>query len=704
MYVFALDIGTRKVAGIIGRESGGRVEIIDSAVREHKKRAMIDGQIHSVEDVTRTVMEVKEELEKNNNIRLDKVTTALAGRSLHTEKVDVSAEKKGEITRDDINGLELSGVKKALFLLAQKDKKDFYCVGYSTVYYTVDGESIKDPVQQEAKQEAGARIIATFLPRAVFNSMLKVLKNCSLEIEGITLEPIAALFVTIPDDMRMLNLALVDVGAGTSDIAITGKGMITAYGMIPKAGDEITEEICGKFLVDFNTGEEIKRNIKEEGELEYKDIFSSRASLSYEKFAEAVGEKVKEIAGEVADEILVLNGRQPQAVVMVGGGSGLKLLKKETAARLSLPEARVGTRLPGDIKNIDGLPPLLKGAEGITPVGILEVAIYKKGIGFIEVVLNGEKEYIINLNRDIIVKDVLASRGMEMRKLYGRPGSAITFTLNGEMKILRGGKAEHSKIFVNGMERETDDKVKNGDKIFITESKPGADAAAYIKDVIPEDYFITVEINGKTEVIPPVVTCGGKEAGPDEPLKDRADIIVKKNRTLKDIIAAAGRSFGAVQERDIMITVNGETKILKQRNYRLKLNGADAMPEYRVKNMDKIEFSNKPSFYRIRDIINKMDDSKIKVRVNGKEYEIERPGADIIMNGKRASADEFIVNGADIKTGVSSGKPLLSSVFKVHPIDAGDMKGRMLDIKLNGEKAGYTAPLNDGDEIEIDFV
>jgi len=120
--------------------------------------------------------------------------------------------------------------------------------------------------------------------------------------------------------------------------------------------------------------------------------------------------------------------------------------------------------------------------------------------------------------------------------------------------------------------------------------------------------------------------------------------------------------------------------------------------------MDKIEFSNKPSFYRIRDIINKMDDSKIKVRVNGKEYEIERPGADIIMNGKRASADEFIVNGADIKTGVSSGKPLLSSVFKVHPIDAGDMKGRMLDIKLNGEKAGYTAPLNDGDEIEIDFV
>ncbi len=704
MYVFALDIGTRKVAGIIGRESGGRVERIDSVIREHKKRAMVDGQIHSVEDVTRIVMEVKEELEKNNNIRLDKVTTALAGRSLHTETVNVSAEKKGEITRDDINGLELSGVKKALSRLAEKDKKDFYCVGYSPVYYTVDGDSIKDPVQQEAKREAGARIIATFLPRAVFNSMLKVLKNCSLEIEGITLEPIAALFVTIPDDMRMLNLALVDVGAGTSDIAITEKGMITAYGMIPKAGDEITEEICGNFLVDFSAGEEIKRNIKEEAGFEYKDIFSNRALLSYEKFTEAVCEKVKEIAEEIADEILVLNGKQPQAVVMVGGGSGLKLLKKETAARLSLPEARIGTRLPGDIKNIDGLPPVLKGADGITPVGILEVALFKKGIGFIEVVLNGEKEYIINLNRDITVKDVLASGGMEMRKLYGRPGSALTFTLNGELKILRGEKAEHSKIFIGGQEKDIGDKVKNGDKIFITESKPGADAEALIKDVIPEDYFITVEINGKAEVIPPFVTFRGKEVALNEPLRDRADITMRKNEKLKDIIAAAGHSFGAARERDIIITVNGDPKVLKQRNYRMKLNGADAMPEYRVKNMDKIEFSNKPSFYRIRDIMKKMDERKIKVTVNGKEYEIERPGLNITMNGKKASEDEFIINGADIKAEASSGKPLLSSVFKVHPIDAGGMKGRMLDIKLNGEKAGYTAPLNDGDEIKIDFV
>ncbi|HDT15021.1 MAG TPA: cell division protein FtsA, partial [Firmicutes bacterium] len=311
MAVFGLDIGTRKVAGVLGELRGDRVHIIDCAVAEHEKRAMLDGQIHNIAGVSATVKKVINELEARNGIKIKEVTTALAGRSLHTETVKVSADKKGEVSEEDILDLEIRGLKAAHERIRERDKKDFYCVGYSVSDYSLDGMPIKDAVQQTAKDSIGLRLIATFLPKIVFESMLSVLKNCSLKLRRITLEPIAALYVTIPEDMRLLNIALVDVGAGTSDIAVTERGRILAYGMIPKAGDEITEELCNEFLVDFKNGEMIKRNIGS-GVIKIVDIFNNEITVTPQLFEKAVLEKIDKVAGEIADEILTLNEKQPK--------------------------------------------------------------------------------------------------------------------------------------------------------------------------------------------------------------------------------------------------------------------------------------------------------------------------------------------------------------------------------------------------------
>lgn len=96
--------------------------------------------------------------------------------------------------------------------------------------------------------------------------------RAGLHVLNLTLEPIAAINVAIPESFRMLNLALVDVGAGTSDICVTKDGSIVAYGMIPYAGDEITELLVQHYLVDFNTAEHIKIASGEMGPIEYKDI------------------------------------------------------------------------------------------------------------------------------------------------------------------------------------------------------------------------------------------------------------------------------------------------------------------------------------------------------------------------------------------------------------------------------------------------
>ena len=107
----------------------------------------------------------------------------------------------------------------------------------------LDDEVIGNLIDQQG-DDAAVEIIATFLPRVVVDSLIKALHRADLELEALTLEPIAAIDVLVPPSMRRLNVALVDVGAGTSDIAITDSGTVIAYGMVSAAGDEVTEALA----------------------------------------------------------------------------------------------------------------------------------------------------------------------------------------------------------------------------------------------------------------------------------------------------------------------------------------------------------------------------------------------------------------------------------------------------------------------------
>ena len=79
-------------------------------------------------------------------------------------------------------------------------------------------------------------MLATFLPEEVVDSLYAAVEQAGLYVTNLTLEPIAAMTVAIPEQYRLLNIALIDIGAGTSDICITKDGSVIAYGMIPAAG------------------------------------------------------------------------------------------------------------------------------------------------------------------------------------------------------------------------------------------------------------------------------------------------------------------------------------------------------------------------------------------------------------------------------------------------------------------------------------
>ena len=355
--LFALDIGTRSVVGIILEQQGDQYHVADILVKEHKERAMVDGQIHNVLYVAELIQEIKSELEQTHG-DLKKVSVAAAGRALKTEQASVTIPIKNRpiFTEEDINRMELQAVQQAQQQLLQQkeDAKNnhYYCVGYSVLYFRLDGEEIVSLLDQQG-DEASVEVIATFLPRVVVESLLAALKRADLEMEALTLEPIAAINALIPPTMRGLNVALVDIGAGTSDIAITDKSTVVAYGMVPTAGDEITEALSDHYLLDFPIAETAKRQMHTSEEILIQDILGFDQYFPREEVLEAIFPAIENLAKSIGEEILRLNSNEaPKAVMLVGGGSLTPNLTDELCKILQLPKNRVAVRDVNAIQNL----------------------------------------------------------------------------------------------------------------------------------------------------------------------------------------------------------------------------------------------------------------------------------------------------------------------------------------------------------------
>jgi cell division protein FtsA len=274
--VFGLDIGTRSIVGTVGYKERDTFNVVAQYVKEHDTRAMMDGQIHDINKVGETIGLVKDKLEEQIGRKLTEVCIAAAGRVLRTVTVQVEYEFPDEtvVNSEHIYSLDLLGVEKAHDEINSNNETDikFYCVGYTVVKYYLNNY-IMGNLENHRANKISAELIATFLPEEVVTGLNSAVGMADLEVANLTLEPIAAINVAIPEMYRMLNIALVDVGAGTSDISITKDGSIIAYGMIPHAGDELTEIIAKHCLVDFASAEGIKFELGlKKKSITYKDI------------------------------------------------------------------------------------------------------------------------------------------------------------------------------------------------------------------------------------------------------------------------------------------------------------------------------------------------------------------------------------------------------------------------------------------------
>ena len=301
--VFGLDIGTRSIVGTVGYLIKDKFHVVGQTIREHETRAMLDGQIHDIMKVGNTIKEVKEDLEKKLDVTLSDVCIAAAGRVLRTvtTKAEIVFEAEKEIDNEDIYNLLMNGVEQAYADFAKVNDSDlkFYCVGYTVVKYYMNGYPIST-LERHKANNISVDLIATFLPDDVVDGLYKAVEIADLEVANLTLEPIAAMTAAIPSMYRMLNIALVDVGAGTSDISVTKEGSIIAYGMIPAAGDELTEALVKKYLIDFQTAEKLKTVSARRKSVTYKDIMGISHKITPEEIYQTTEEVKEGISKKIA--------------------------------------------------------------------------------------------------------------------------------------------------------------------------------------------------------------------------------------------------------------------------------------------------------------------------------------------------------------------------------------------------------------------
>ncbi|WP_035283735.1 MULTISPECIES: cell division protein FtsA [unclassified Clostridium] len=686
--IFALDIGTRSIIGTVGIIKDKKFQVVCEKYLEHEERAMVDGQIHDITLVASVVQKVKNYLEEELQIQLNEVSIAAAGRFLRTIDVrsDIDLNEDEEVNKEIVRSLELSAVKKAEEEISATTEGKLYCVGYSVKNFYLNGFLISNLIGHKG-ENIGAEVIATFLPRSVIDSLYAVMNRVNLKVVNLTLEPIAAMEAAIPKNLRLLNIALVDIGAGTSDIAISSKESISAYGMVPMAGDEITEAIVQEYLVDFNTAENIKRSIVKEKEVTYIDVLGLENILASENVFKLINNIVSKTAEEISKKILELNGdKAPSAVFLVGGGAHTPGILEAISEKLKLPAQRIAIKDRQSVTECISDNKL--GSAGVTVLGIALAAIRSLGNDFIDVNLNNDPISLFNSHKHTIM-DVLLQAGINPSLLISKNGKSVRFTYNGCKRIVFGEYGVNAKITINGQEATLETEVKANDNIILEYAQNGKDAAPKLSENIRNINSISVYLDKEIINIEPIILVNGE--------REDLDYIIKNGDEVNVFLPCKAHDFKRyILNEDVNIYMDGN---LLEDDYEIS-EGSYLIKEAKVQEENKIN----------EKIIVEEDTIKEINKENASEYadlnnedksdnNIDERQKEIAVTKEELPSITVVVNGNNV-TLKDKTQYLIVDIFNYIDFDLTVAKG-IINLKLNGEKAAYTAIIKEGDIIEV---
>jgi cell division protein FtsA len=377
--IVGLDIGTSKVVAIVGEISPeGELSVV--GIGSHKSTGLKKGVVVNIDSTVQSIQRAIEEAELMAGCQIHSVYVGIAGshiRSLNSH--GIVAIKDREVYQQDIERV----IDAAQAVAIPADQRVLHILPQE--YVIDDQEGVKQPLGMSGvRLEAKVHLVTCALNAS--HNIEKCIKRCGLEVEDIILEQLASSFAVLTDDEKELGVCMVDIGGGTTDIAVFSEGAIRHTGVIPIAGDQVTNDIAMALRTPTQYAEEIKIKYacalaKLTGAEETIKVPSvgdrSPRELSRQALAEVVEPRYEELFTLIQSELRRSGFEDmiPAGIVLTGGTS-----KMEGVIELAEEIFHMPVRL-GTPQNVRGLKDIVNNPIYSTGVGLLLYGIQQQGSG-----------------------------------------------------------------------------------------------------------------------------------------------------------------------------------------------------------------------------------------------------------------------------------------------------------------------------------
>ena len=249
--IVGLDIGTSKIVAIVGElQPEGTVKVI--GLGQHISRGLKKGVVINIESTMQSIQSALEEAELMADCKINNVYTGIAGSHIKSLNSHGMVKiKDAEVSQMDVDRV----IETARAIALPADQQILHIL---TQEYIIDGqEDVREPLGMSGmKLEAKVHIVTGAVAAA--QNIVKCIKRCGIEVSDLILQPLASSLAVLTEDEKELGVCLVDIGGGTTDIAVFKQGAIRHTAVVPIAGDQMTNDVAVAFRTPTQSAEDIK--------------------------------------------------------------------------------------------------------------------------------------------------------------------------------------------------------------------------------------------------------------------------------------------------------------------------------------------------------------------------------------------------------------------------------------------------------------
>jgi cell division protein FtsA len=390
--VVGLDIGTTKIACLVGRKTdNNKIQIL--GIGKSESIGVTRGVVSNIEKTVQSIRAAVEEAERESGVNIRLVNVGIAGqhiKSIQHRGMRTRKNMDDEITRADIDAL-IEDMYKLVMMPGEE------IIHVLPQEFTVDSETgIKDPIGMcGIRLEANFHIITGQI--TAIKNIYKCVKKAGLEVDALTLEPLGSAAAVLSEEEKEAGIALVDIGGGTTDIAIFQDGIIRHTAVIPFGGNVITEDIKQGCTIMRNQAEQLKVKFGSTLATENKDNeivcipgLKGREpkEISLKNLAHIIQARMEEILEHVHYEIRNsgYDKKLIGGIVLTGGGAQVKHMK-QLVEYITGMDTRIG--YPNEHVSEAPNPNLL-------------VPAMSTGVGL---VINGLEKYSVSIKQNDIIEN-----------------------------------------------------------------------------------------------------------------------------------------------------------------------------------------------------------------------------------------------------------------------------------------------------------